>query len=112
MDHSQRLADGTESTPAAAAREALDALEEARVIGRIGTSPIGSYSYQKRLKHGRFIACEILVFPPEGKRQQRIWPEKGKRQIRWLSPVDAAAAVQEDVLWFRSQCPDLNPHVS
>jgi len=86
----------TRKTPhAAAAREAL---EEAGVIGRIGTSPIGSYSYEKRLKKGRAIVCEVLVFPLEVKRQQKSWPEKGERQIHWLSLAKAAATVHEGVL--------------
>jgi len=58
---------------AAAAREAL---EEAGVIGRIGTSPIGSYSYEKRLKKGQAIVCEVLVFPLEVKRQQKSCQKK------------------------------------
>ena len=80
---------------AAAAREAL---EEAGVVGRIGKKPIGSYSYEKRLKKGDIIVCEVHVFPLEVKRQQKNWPEKGKREIQWLSPAEAAATVLEDVL--------------
>jgi 8-oxo-dGTP pyrophosphatase MutT (NUDIX family) len=80
-------------TPHASA--AKEALEEAGVVGRIGKSPIGSYSYEKLLKKGETIVCEVLVFPLEVKRQQKSWPEKGSRQIRWLSPARAAATVQE-----------------
>jgi 8-oxo-dGTP pyrophosphatase MutT (NUDIX family) len=80
---------------AAAAREAL---EEAGVVGRVGKKPIGSYSYEKRLKKGDVILCEVHVFPLEVKRQQKNWPEKGKREIQWLSPAEAAATVLEDVL--------------
>jgi len=79
----------------AAAREAL---EEAGVVGRVGASPIGSYCYEKRLKKGRTVTCEVVVFPLEVKRQQRTWLEKGKRQIQWLSLTQAADAVQETVL--------------
>jgi hypothetical protein len=32
------------------------------------------------------------------KRQQKTWPEKGKREIRWLTPAEAAEAVQETAL--------------
>jgi hypothetical protein len=32
------------------------------------------------------------------KRQQKNWPEKGKRQVQWFSSAEAAAAVQEPVL--------------
>jgi 8-oxo-dGTP pyrophosphatase MutT (NUDIX family) len=80
---------------ATAAREAL---EEAGVIGQVGTSPIGSYSYEKRLKKGQLVVCEVVVFALEVKRQQRSWPEKGKRRIQWLSPTEAANTVQDTVL--------------
>jgi 8-oxo-dGTP pyrophosphatase MutT (NUDIX family) len=74
------------------------AREEAGVVGRVGSRPIGSYSYEKRLKKGQTVTCEVLVFPLEVKRQERTWPEKGKREIRWLSLTQAADTVQEAVL--------------
>ena len=80
---------------ASAAREAL---EEAGVTGQVGRDPIGSYSYKKRLKSGAVVACEVQVFPLEVKNQQKTWPEKGERELRWLSPTNAARAVQEPVL--------------
>ena len=80
---------------ASAAREAL---EEAGVIGQVGRDPIGSYSYKKRLKSGAVVACEVQVFPLEVKNQQKTWPEKGERELRWFSPTNAARAVQEPVL--------------
>jgi hypothetical protein len=64
-----------EAPHVASAREAL---EEAGVVGRVDTSPVGSYSYQKRLKRGDLVDCEVHVFPLEVKRQQKNWPEKGK----------------------------------
>jgi 8-oxo-dGTP pyrophosphatase MutT (NUDIX family) len=84
-----------EAPHAASAREAL---EEAGIVGEVGTRPIGSYTYQKQLKQGAFVACEVHVFPLEVKRQQRTWPEKSKRQVQWFSSADAAAAVQEPAL--------------
>ena len=80
---------------AAAAREAL---EEAGVRGKVGTTPLGSYSYRKRLRTGRLVVCEVVVFPLEVKRQRKRWPDKGKRQIQWLSPTEAAKTVRETVL--------------
>jgi 8-oxo-dGTP pyrophosphatase MutT (NUDIX family) len=84
-----------EAPHAASAREAR---EEAGVVGEVGTRPIGSYTYQKQLKQGAFVACEVHVFLLEVKRQQRTWPEKSKRQVQWFSSADAAAAVQEPAL--------------
>jgi 8-oxo-dGTP pyrophosphatase MutT (NUDIX family) len=43
----------------AAAREAH---EEAGVIGKINRRAIGSFSYEKRLKSGRVVVCEVKVF--------------------------------------------------
>jgi len=86
----------TRMAPHAAA--AQEALEEAGVVGRVANKPIGSYSYDKRLRTGAVIVCEVHVFPLEVEGQQDDWPEKGKREIRWLSPEEAAAAVEEDVL--------------
>ena len=83
-------------TPRASA--AREALEEAGVVGDIGKRPIGSYSYEKRLEGGDVVVCEVHVFPLEVKRQQKRWPEKGKREVQWLSPTEAANTVQDPVL--------------
>ena len=77
---------------------AREALEEAGVVGDVGKRPIGSYSYEKRLEGGDVVVCEVHVFPLEVKRQQKRWPEKGKREVQWLSPKEAARTVQDPVL--------------
>jgi 8-oxo-dGTP pyrophosphatase MutT (NUDIX family) len=79
----------------AAAREAL---EEAGVVGKVEAHPLGSYSYEKQLKNGRAITCEVHVFPLEVKRQQKSWLEKGAREVRWFTPAEAAATVEEPQL--------------
>jgi 8-oxo-dGTP pyrophosphatase MutT (NUDIX family) len=79
----------------AAAREAL---EEAGVVGDIRKKPIGSFEHEKRLLKGRTVVCEVKVFALEVTRQRKSWPEKGKREIRWLSPAKAARRVEERVL--------------
>jgi 8-oxo-dGTP pyrophosphatase MutT (NUDIX family) len=80
------------------ASAALEALEEAGVVGEVGRDPIGSYSYKKRLKSGTVVACDVHVFPLEVKRQQKSWPEKEEREFQWFSPTDAAKVVREPVL--------------
>jgi 8-oxo-dGTP pyrophosphatase MutT (NUDIX family) len=80
---------------AAAAREAL---EEAGVVGQIGKEPIGSFSHRKLLKQGHAVVCEVHVFPLEVTRQRKSWPEKGKRNVQWLSPADAVRLVQDPAL--------------
>jgi 8-oxo-dGTP pyrophosphatase MutT (NUDIX family) len=78
----------------AAAREAL---EEAGVVGQIGKEPIGSFSHKKLLKDGHAIV-EVKVYSLEVTGQRKTWPEKGERQVRWLSPSEAAKTVREPVL--------------
>jgi len=77
---------------------ASEAREEAGVVGVVGTEAIGSYSYEKRLKSGNLVTCDVRVFPLRVKRCQRSWPEKGQREISWFSPDQAAASVQEPLL--------------
>jgi 8-oxo-dGTP pyrophosphatase MutT (NUDIX family) len=79
----------------AAAREAR---EEAGVVGRIKRRAIGSYSYEKRLKGGKVVDCEVQVFVLKVKRQETTWLEKGERQVKWLSRAKAAKTVGDRVL--------------
>jgi 8-oxo-dGTP pyrophosphatase MutT (NUDIX family) len=76
----------------AAAREAR---EEAGVIGTINRRAIGSFSYEKRLKSGRVIVCEVKVFGLQVKQHEENWPEKGERKVKWLSRTRAAKTVRD-----------------
>src|SRR5215471_8614155 len=40
---------------------AREAFEEAGVLGAVGRRPLGSFSYEKRLKNGRSVECEVRV---------------------------------------------------
>jgi 8-oxo-dGTP pyrophosphatase MutT (NUDIX family) len=86
---------GRKAPHASAAREAL---EEAGVVGKTGSDSIGTYTYEKRLANGTLAICEVQVFPLEVKRQCKNWPEKEEREVRWLSPSEAAKSVQETAL--------------
>jgi 8-oxo-dGTP pyrophosphatase MutT (NUDIX family) len=79
----------------AAAREAR---EEAGVVGKISRRVIGSFSYEKRLKTGRVIVCEVKVFGLKVKQQEENWPEKGERKVKWLSRTKAAKTVGDRAL--------------
>jgi 8-oxo-dGTP pyrophosphatase MutT (NUDIX family) len=83
------------SPPRSAAHEAF---EEAGVLGAIGRQSVGSFSYEKRLKNGRSVECEVRVFPLEVKRQKKEWPERQERQVKWLSASKAAKKVKDPVL--------------
>lgn len=81
--------------PQAAAQEAY---EEAGLDGRISDKPVGQYPYLKRLKSGAARAVTVDVFPLEVTGEHATWPEKGQRTLQWMTPVEAALAVQEPEL--------------
>jgi 8-oxo-dGTP pyrophosphatase MutT (NUDIX family) len=76
----------------AAAREAL---EEAGVVGHVGSDVIGSYLYEKRRKSGTTVLCKVEVFPLDVDTQRKHWPEKGRRKVEWFSPEEAAETVSD-----------------
>jgi len=78
-----------------AAREARD---EAGVVGRINRRSIGSFVYQKRLKGGKVVVCEVQVFVLKVKRQEVSWLEKGERKLKWMPRSKAAKTVGDSVL--------------
>jgi 8-oxo-dGTP pyrophosphatase MutT (NUDIX family) len=79
----------------AAAREAH---EEAGVVGKINRRAMGSFSYEKRLKSGRIIVCKVKVFGLKVKEQEKSWPEKSQRKVKWLSRTKAAKTVRDRAL--------------
>jgi 8-oxo-dGTP pyrophosphatase MutT (NUDIX family) len=80
------------SPHSSAAREAF---EEAGVRGAVAKRAVGSFSYEKRLKNGAVVLCDVHVFPLEVRRQSKQWPEKQERVVRWLSASQAAEKVDE-----------------
>jgi 8-oxo-dGTP pyrophosphatase MutT (NUDIX family) len=77
---------------------AREAFEEAGVVGAVAKRSVGSFSYQKRLKGGAVVVCNVHVFPLEVRRQSKRWPEKQERVIKWLSASQAAEKVDEPML--------------
>jgi 8-oxo-dGTP pyrophosphatase MutT (NUDIX family) len=77
---------------------AREAFEEAGVVGAIAKRSVGSFSYKKRLKAGGIVVCEVRVFPLEVKHQNKQWPEKQERDVKWLSASQAAEKVKEPML--------------
>jgi 8-oxo-dGTP pyrophosphatase MutT (NUDIX family) len=77
---------------------AREAREEAGVIGSVKRRPLGVFSYKKRLKSGKVVACEVQVFALKVKRQAARWLEKGERKLKWLPRAKAAKKVGDDVL--------------
>jgi len=77
---------------------ALEAYEEAGLVGAIGERAIGFYFYHKRLKDGSTTPCSVEVYPLRVERQLERWPERRERQGRWFEPEEAAGLVAEESL--------------
>jgi 8-oxo-dGTP pyrophosphatase MutT (NUDIX family) len=74
---------------------AIEALEEAGVVGDIGRTPLGEYDSVKRTSAGEVVPCRVVVYPLRVAQQKSRWREQGQRVVRWFSWEDAATAVRE-----------------
>jgi 8-oxo-dGTP pyrophosphatase MutT (NUDIX family) len=72
----------------------LEAYEEAGLTGAIRKQALGSFKHRKQ-KGKRKQILDVAVFPMKVSRQQSWWPEKGRREMIWLSPDDAARLVHK-----------------
>lgn len=77
---------------------AREALEEAGIVGRIASEPIGSFEYMKRLKRGATILCSVEVYPMLVEGTRTRWREFGERDLLWCTPERAAGLVADDGL--------------
>jgi 8-oxo-dGTP pyrophosphatase MutT (NUDIX family) len=73
---------------------AIEAQEEAGVIGRVHKKATGSYMYWKR-RPELFELCRVKVFILEVDRQLPNWREREVRQAAWF-PVEQAADLVDD----------------
>ncbi|MBS4084254.1 MAG: NUDIX hydrolase [Rhizobiales bacterium] len=88
---------------------ALEAMEEAGLVGKVSEKPIGSYHYDKKRGDGSIVNCEVDTYLLEVEQQMPAWPEQDERKTKWFSPEEAAAQVQEPEL--RSLIKKLAKHV-
>jgi 8-oxo-dGTP pyrophosphatase MutT (NUDIX family) len=77
---------------------AVEASEEAGLIGSIDDTPLGSYRYLKRLKRDQTLAVQVIVFPLRVEGQVATWKEQGQRTYRWFAYRRAASLVAEPSL--------------
>jgi 8-oxo-dGTP pyrophosphatase MutT (NUDIX family) len=80
------------------ATAAMEALEEAGVVGKIEKKKLGSFHYRKRLKNGAALLCCVDVFPLRVARQRKNWREKLQRVTHWRPYPEAAEQVAEKEL--------------
>jgi 8-oxo-dGTP pyrophosphatase MutT (NUDIX family) len=77
---------------------AVEAAEEAGLIGQIEDRPIGSYRYIKALKGDQTIAVQVILFPLLVTGQHDSWKEEGQRESNWFRYQQAANLVAEPSL--------------
>ncbi|RYC30312.1 NUDIX hydrolase [Lichenibacterium minor] len=73
---------------------AIEAQQEAGIIGRVHKQPVGGCNYWKR-RSDHFDYCRVKVFMLEFRYQLPDWRERGQRRGAWL-PVDDAADLVDD----------------
>lgn len=84
------------STPAEAA--AIEAWEEAGVIGKKSDRCLGVYSYYKTRSGTRYLPCLVMVYPIKAKKLKTNFPEAKERRVKWFSQKKAAKLVTEPEL--------------
>ena len=73
-----------------------EAWEEAGVVeGNINHEPVGSYDYDKLLDNGAEVPVETTVFAVEVEKMEGDFPEAAERELKWVSPQEAADLVDE-----------------
>jgi 8-oxo-dGTP pyrophosphatase MutT (NUDIX family) len=77
---------------------AMEASEEAGLVGQIEDHPIGAYHYLKQLRPGREVDVQVVVFPFHVTYQADDWKEHGQRTFEWVRYQRAALMVAEPAL--------------
>ena len=77
---------------------AVEAAEEAGIVGEVDDRPVGSYRYEKVLKGKKTAAIQVIVFPFEVQSQAEDWKEQHQRQSAWFPYQKAATQVAEPAL--------------
>ena len=77
---------------------ALEAFEEAGVIGEVVSQPLASYRYAKDDEDGTKLLRRVTLFGLRVVGTLTNWPERGQRKRRWFSLADAAEAAADPEL--------------
>ncbi len=80
---------------AAHAAAAVEAREEAGVVGLVCPTPLGSYRYRKKRPNGASLMFDVDVFPLAVNTELASWKEESQRERRWFDLAEAADAVDE-----------------
>jgi len=82
--------------PARAAE--IEAFEEAGIKGKLHPTPLGFYTYGKRLRPGIVQPTSVEVYALEFEKQHKKWPERSERRFEWMDVSAAVEAVDEQGL--------------
>lgn len=74
---------------------AIEAVQEAGLIGKIEKAKLGEYFYEKRLYGKADVTCRVEVYPMHVERQRKNWLEKKERATQWFPYRLAAEQVDE-----------------
>jgi len=77
------------------ASAAIEAEEEAGVLGAVCPTAIGSYHYRKRRANGASVMLDVEVFPLAVTKELGEWKEQDERERRWFALHKAAEVVDE-----------------
>jgi 8-oxo-dGTP pyrophosphatase MutT (NUDIX family) len=80
-------------TPAQAA--AQEAYEEAGVKGSLSATPLGNFTYNKRLRHGAIIPANVEVYAMQVEQELKNWPERAQRRLKWLPIAEAIHLIDD-----------------
>jgi len=76
----------------------IEALEEAGIKGKLHPTPLGFYTYGKRLRSGIVQPTSVGVYALEFEKQLKKWPERSERRFEWMDVSAAVAAMEEQGL--------------
>lgn len=77
---------------------AVEAFEEAGVVGQIYPRPVGRYHYVKRRSDGALQRHRVTLFALRVRGTLINWPERGQRRRRWMRLDEATRLVAEPEL--------------
>jgi 8-oxo-dGTP pyrophosphatase MutT (NUDIX family) len=86
---------GIEKDFTAAQTAEREAYEEAGVKGTISATPLGTFTYNKRLRNGAFNPATVEVYAMYVEKELKKWPEQAERRLKWMSVQEAARSVEE-----------------
>ncbi len=74
---------------------ALEAFEEAGLIGDVAPQSVGFFRYLKRMRDGGDVTCDVDVYKMSVTKLLDDWPERTQRRRKWFTLAEAASVVQE-----------------